>query len=390
MGEWREQQLCELVDISSSKRIFYNEYVSVGIPFYRSKEIIEKHNGKTISTELQISIEKYNDIKEKFGVPVEGDLLLTSVGTLGIPYIVQKDENFYFKDGNLTWFRNFNNSLLNKFLYYWIISPIGKSEIDMVSIGSTQPALTIMGLKGIIINIAPLAEQRAIASVLSSLDDKIDLLHRENKTLEAIAGILFRQWFVEEASDDWEEILLNDIYMFDKGFEPGSRNYLENKEADSIRFIRVGDMLDLKASTYIKKEPGQITCGKKDLLVSFDGTIGRVSFGLEGAYSSGIRKVYSLNPVYNSLGLKYLLFTSREIQDVIKSHSSGTVIAHAGSSIDYLTFRFPKKNRLQEFNQITDPMFFKITKNLDQIETLEKLRNNLLPKLISGEVRVKI
>lgn len=390
MGEWREQQLCELVDISSSKRIFYNEYVSVGIPFYRSKEIIEKHNGKTISTELQISIEKYNDIKEKFGVPVEGDLLLTSVGTLGIPYIVQKDENFYFKDGNLTWFRNFNNSLLNKFLYYWIISPIGKSEIDMVSIGSTQPALTIMGLKGIIINIPPLAEQRAIASVLSSLDDKIDLLHRENKTLEAIAGILFRQWFVEEASDDWEEILLNDIYMFDKGFEPGSRNYLENKEADSIRFIRVGDMLDLKASTYIKKEPGQITCGKKDLLVSFDGTIGRVSFGLEGAYSSGIRKVYSLNPVYNSLGLKYLLFTSREIQDVIKSHSSGTVIAHAGSSIDYLTFRFPKKNRLQEFNQITDPMFFKITKNLDQIETLEKLRNNLLPKLISGEVRVKI
>ena len=390
MGEWREQQLCELVDISSSKRIFYNEYVSVGIPFYRSKEIIEKHNGKTISTELQISIEKYNDIKEKFGVPVEGDLLLTSVGTLGIPYIVQKDENFYFKDGNLTWFRNFNNSLLNKFLYYWIISPIGKSEIDMVSIGSTQPALTIMGLKGIIINIPPLAEQRAIASVLSSLDDKIDLLHRENKTLEAMAETLFRQWFVEEASDDWEEILLNDIYMFDKGFEPGSRNYLENKEADSIRFIRVGDMLDLKASTYIKKEPGQITCGKKDLLVSFDGTIGRVSFGLEGAYSSGIRKVYSLNPVYNSLGLKYLLFTSREIQDVIKSHSSGTVIAHAGSSIDYLTFRFPKKNRLQEFNQITDPMFFKITKNLDQIETLEKLRNNLLPKLISGEVRVKI
>jgi len=193
---------------------------------------------------------------------------------------------------------------------------------------------------------------------------------------------------VEEASDDWEEILLNDIYMFDKGFEPGSRNYLENKEADSIRFIRVGDMLDLKASTYIKKEPGQITCGKKDLLVSFDGTIGRVSFGLEGAYSSGIRKVYSLNPVYNSLGLKYLLFTSREIQDVIKSHSSGTVIAHAGSSIDYLTFRFPKKNRIQEFNQITDPMFFKITKNLDQIETLEKLRNNLLPKLISGELRV--
>jgi len=146
MGEWKEKQLGELSDIGSSKRIFYNEYVPVGIPFYRSKEVIEKHNGKTISTELQISIEKYSDIKEKFGVPVEGDMLLTSVGTLGIPYIVQKDETFYFKDGNLTWFRNFNNFLLNHFLYYWIVSPVGKGELDMVSIGSTQPALTIRGL----------------------------------------------------------------------------------------------------------------------------------------------------------------------------------------------------------------------------------------------------
>ena len=274
-----------------------------------------------------------------------------------------------------------------KFLFYLLKN----LELNQFAEGSSHPLVTQSLLNSIDVLITDdESEQRAIASVLSSLDDKIDLLHRENQTLEQIAETLFRQWFVEEASDDWEEILLNDIYMFDKGFEPGSRNYLENKEADSIRFIRVGDMLDLKASTYIKKEPGQITCGKKDLLVSFDGTIGRVSFGLEGAYSSGIRKVYSLNPVYNSLGLKYLLFTSREIQDVIKSHSSGTVIAHAGSSIDYLTFRFPKKNRLQEFNQITDPMFFKITKNLDQIETLEKLRNNLLPKLISGEVRVKI
>ena len=153
MGEWKVKQLGELVDIGSSKRIFYKEYVPVGIPFYRSKEVIEKHNGKAISTELQISTEKYNDIKEKFGVPVEGDMLLTSVGTLGIPYIVQKDEKFYFKDGNLTWFRNFNNFLLNQFLYYWIISPVGKGELDMVSIGSTQPALTIRGLKGIVINI---------------------------------------------------------------------------------------------------------------------------------------------------------------------------------------------------------------------------------------------
>ena len=220
MGEWKEKQLCEIVDIGSSKRIFYKEYVPVGIPFYRSKEVIEKHNGKAISTELHISIEKYNDIKEKFGVPVEGDILLTFVGTLGIPYIVQKDEKFYFKDGNLTWFRNFNNSLLNQFLYYWLISPVGKGELDMVSIGSTQPALTIRGLKGITINTPPLPEQKAIASVLSSLDDKIDLLHRQNKTLEAMAETLFRQWFVEDAQEDWEENGLLEVIQLIGGGTP--------------------------------------------------------------------------------------------------------------------------------------------------------------------------
>ena len=98
-----------LQDDSKYRLLFTRElegYVPLCIPFYRSKEVIEKHNGKAISTELHLSIEKYNYIKEKFGVPEEGDMLLTSVGTLGIPYIVQKDEKFYFKDGNLTWFRN--------------------------------------------------------------------------------------------------------------------------------------------------------------------------------------------------------------------------------------------------------------------------------------------
>ena len=132
--------------ITSSKRIFAHQYVDSGIPFYRSKEIIEKTDDRAISEPLYISNDVFNLIREKFGVPHAGDILLTSVGTLGIPYIV-KEETFYFKDGNLTWLKDFSADLLPKYLYYWLSSSFGKQSLIQLAIGSSQPALTIEILK---------------------------------------------------------------------------------------------------------------------------------------------------------------------------------------------------------------------------------------------------
>ena len=181
MKEWATYKLRNLCDISSSKRIFAEEYRSTGIPFFRGKEIIEKHDGKKVSTEIFISKERYCSIKEKYGVPQEGDLLLTSVGTLGIPYVVQ-NESFYFKDGNLTWFSNFRG-LNNRFLYYWFHSQQAKWQIDGKCIGSTQKALPIDVLKNFDISIPPIEQQKRIVGVLDSLDSKINLNNRINHNL---------------------------------------------------------------------------------------------------------------------------------------------------------------------------------------------------------------
>ncbi|NOU84242.1 hypothetical protein GC102_00355 [Paenibacillus sp. LMG 31460] len=143
---WKYGELDELCEITSSKRIFMSDYENHGVPFFRSKEIIEKFKGNLISTELFISENKFNEIKEKHGSPKQGDILLTSVGTLGVPYLV-KEERFYFKDGNLTWFRNFNKPFFSKFIYYWLLFGDGKKQIDSITIGSTQKAITIQGLK---------------------------------------------------------------------------------------------------------------------------------------------------------------------------------------------------------------------------------------------------
>ena len=86
---WERVKIGSCCEITSSKRIFYSEYTKAGMPFYRSKEIIEIANGQEVSNPLFISKEKYDEIQNNFGVPRSGDMLLTSIGTLGIPYCYQ-------------------------------------------------------------------------------------------------------------------------------------------------------------------------------------------------------------------------------------------------------------------------------------------------------------
>ena len=197
MNAWPTKRMDELCEITSSKRIFAADYVSEGVPFYRGKEITEKHKGKLdISTELFISEDKFSEIERKFGAPRSGDLLLTSVGTLGSPYVVKPADRFYFKDGNLTWFRHFDG-LDSWFLYYWLVSPQGKAELQKCTIGSSQSAFTIVLLKGMEIESPPLPVQRRIASILSAYDELIENNQRRIQILETMARALYREWFVE-------------------------------------------------------------------------------------------------------------------------------------------------------------------------------------------------
>jgi type I restriction enzyme S subunit len=168
-NSWVERKLGELLTITSSKRIYYSEYVSSGIPFYRSKEIIELRKNGSTNSELFISNDKFEEINNKFGSPKEGDILMTSVGTLGVAYRVRKHDKFYFKDGNLTWFKDFKG-LPSSIVYLWLISKIGQEQLASITIGSTQEALTIEGLKSISFKIPP--------------KDKIDIYEIEFNTTQ--------------------------------------------------------------------------------------------------------------------------------------------------------------------------------------------------------------
>jgi len=180
--DWEEVPLDKLLTITSSKRVFYSEYVTSGVPFYRSKEIIELHNKGSTNSELFISEARFNEITDKFGAPQENDILLTSVGTLGIPYKVKKTDRFYFKDGNLTWFKDFTG-MPAVIIYCWLKSNIGKELLDSITIGSTQAALTISGLKQIAFKIPPKEIIKMAEEKLTAIYSKIEGNQKQIQTL---------------------------------------------------------------------------------------------------------------------------------------------------------------------------------------------------------------
>ena len=165
---WDMVELGELTDIGSSKRIFEKEYVSEGIPFYRTKEIVELSKGNSISTELFITEERFAEIKEKYGVPKTGDLLISAVGTIGAIWIVDGKNDFYFKDGNLIRVDGSEkfNSVYVKNLLEYLIDEYKKQ----MSTGTAYAALTISGLTKMKVYDVPMELQEQFAAIVQRID----------------------------------------------------------------------------------------------------------------------------------------------------------------------------------------------------------------------------
>jgi type I restriction enzyme M protein len=164
---WEMVELGDICDITSSRRIFKDEYVDEGVPFYRTKEIVELSKGLTPSLELFISQDRYADIKEKNDIPKPGDILVSAVGTLGVSWIVNHTNPFYFKDGNLVWIKEIKEDVESIYLKL-VLDIFIPNQIHVLSAGAAYQALTIVKLKQLEIPIPDIETQRQIVAQIKN------------------------------------------------------------------------------------------------------------------------------------------------------------------------------------------------------------------------------
>ena len=285
------------------------------------------------------------------------------------------------------------DNVIPLFLYYLLCT----LDFNDIASGTAVPYININDLKRVHVKIPPLPEQRAIASVLSSLDDKIDLLHRENKTLEAMAETLFRQWFIEEAKDEWEEVPLSEVFDFKEG--PGIRNWQYKDKGIpfiNIRLISNGE-IDVSKANFIdaveaNEKYNHFYLQRKDMVVSTSGTLGKTAiirnYHLPLLLNTSVIRFRPKDGINYSFMYGYL--KSRSFYECLMDSASGSVQLNFGPMhLKQIIMQIPPKEKLENFRKIADPIYEKIELNYFQIHTLEKLRDTLLPKLMSGEVRVK-
>ena len=392
MNEWRKVKLGEIGEITSSKRIFRAEYKKVGVPFYRGKEIIQKANNQEVSDEFFISLEKYEEIKNKYSVPLENDILITSVGTVGIPYIV-KNEKFYFKDGNINWIRKYANNIYFKYLYYWLISPIGKNQIDSYLIGSTQKALTIEAIKKLEINLPPLNTQKKIAKILSDIDSKVELNNTINNNLEKQVQLIFNNHFFNKDKNYTNYISSNLLEIADFLNGLAMQKYTPNDfNEKSYPVLKIKELnqgfTDKNSDRCSNKIKPEYIINNGDIIFSWSGTLLiKIWCGNKCGLNQHLFKVTSKK--YDKWF--YFLWINYHLKKFISiAKDKATTMGHIKRvDLEKAFVLIPPEKEYESLNKILTPLFENIISNKKENNHLVNLKNYLLPKLMNGEIDIE-
>ena len=266
-------------------------------------------------------------------------------------------------------------------------------ELLNITTGSVFPNITGNDLVNQKVILPPLPEQQAIAEVLSSLDDKIDLLHRQNKTLEALAETLFRQWFVEEAEESWKTKPLEQLCTITRGSSP--RPIIEYVKNGTVPWIKIADatgsntfFIDNTKELIIESGVDKsVKVSHGDLILSNSATCGLPYFvEIEGCIHDG----WLLFRDFKEISKLYGFFFLKQINRELNNFADGSVQNNLNTGIlkEY-PVNVPPENLVKKFDEEAGIFVDKIKRNIYQIRTLTTLRGTLLPKLMSGEVTVE-
>ncbi len=390
MSKWRKYNLAEIGKVITGKTPSskFPEEFGNDMPFVTPTDY-KNYNKWIYYAERNLSNKGVIKLKNKV-LPVKS-LLVTCIGSdMGkvalnkVPVITNQQINAIIP----------NNLVDANFLYYKLVESYNLLRNYGLA-GTAVPIVNKGDFENIEITIPEnISEQTAITEVLSSLDDKIDLLHRQNKTLEQLAETIFRQWFVEEVEESWEEVSLSEIAIhFKVNINPSTNPKTIFKHYSLPSFDEGKEP---------KEEIGKDILSGKYKVVSNSILISKLNPGTprvwglfgnideENAVCSTEFQVVKPkdNKCYSFI---YCYLKSYQVAQELKGAASGTSGSHQRvnpQDIFNLVFRKAPLGLIEKFDDITKDFFLKIKSNRSQIHTLTQLRNTLLPKLMNGEVRV--
>lgn len=393
MNDWKECKLGEVAEVQNGyafKSQDFND--SNGIPVIKIKNIA---SGKLKMTDLNYydfpvdNISRFIIKKNDILIAMTGSHVNQPSSMVGkvarynletIALLNQRVGKIYSLDTNV---------LNEDFLYYFLTQNDVTYELALNAGGSANQAnISSTLIKSLDMYIPPLPEQIAIVSVLNSLENKIDLLQHQNETLEAMAETLFRQWFVEEADESWEEKPLDQIADYLNGL--ACQKYPPKNEMDMLPVLKIKELRSgfTENTDWATTEvPKEFIVLNGDIIFSWSGSLMvKIWDGDKCVLNQHLFKVTSKDfPKWF-----YYLWTKHHLDKFVSiAESKATTMGHINRGDLSISFVLvPSKNELKDMDKLMTPMINKIIVNNQQILKLQLLRETLLPNLINGEVRV--
>lgn len=422
------RRLDEVADVIDSlhQTPSYEEY---GVPMVRVTDI--KPGYLNLNQTVKVSAEVYEEFTKRHK-PKRGDIVFSRVGTYGVVSFVNQDEPFCLGQNTAVIVPNINEH----YLFYCLQSPYVKQQIEQAVVGSSQGTISLKNIKGLEIQMRSPDDVDAIACILGALDDKIELNHQMNRTLEEVAQALFKSWFVDfdpvtakagglmpyginatTAALFPTRFADSELGLIPEGWEPSKlgvfvsittgKSYASKELQDSSTalvtlksFNRGGGYRPDGLKAYIGSyKPEQVVKNGELIIACTDVTqaaevVGRPAMVMSNPrYSTLVASldVMIIRPhAPNTTLFFYHLMRSTDYVNHIVAQTNGTTVLHLSKDgVPAFKFACPGSELMDLFSKIASPTFVKIENNFRESETLAALRDALLPKLLSGEIRVR-
>lgn len=371
-------------------QLHMSDYVPAGTPIITVEHFGEN---KIIHSNLPLVSDEDKQRLKKYTLQ-EGDIVVSRVGSVDRRVYVTRREDGWMFSGRCLRVRCNPEIINGRYLSYYFGLESFKEHIRRVAVGATMPSINTRILSDILISAPPLYEQETIAEILSSLDDKIDLLHRNNKTLEALAETHFRQWFIEDADDKWELTTVESAFETKGGGTPSTTNASfwdgeicwtsprDLSSSNAVFMTRTQRTITIEGLKKISS--GLLPTGT--VLLSSRAPIGYLAIT---EVPVAINQGYIACLANDKYSPWYIHSWLKENMEIIHGVSNGsTFMEISKGTFRKLPFVIPSNERLYAYNEIAESWYKKILLNEKQIDQLQFLRDTLLPKLMSGTVTV--